>query len=249
MPDTGTPAETGGGSETLESFAAKKRQAVANVLGTFRWLRDIIRKARAPMGRDLASRPAALAGVKRAYFAVFDHFEAEVAAAEVVLAAAEGTYAAATQRFVDLRRQRDEAAAELYGLLAPLRRCLATLPVRGAGVSVTTPPPSEVPALLEQAAQTEELLWLLERDPPPPNRWLSLEAAPVAAELEGRRWRLEALLEEIEVTDAAVLPARKEAARALEEAGRVTSAVTGAMQGLAGLGEDARSASRLESGD
>ncbi len=193
------PVEEGAGRGYLE---AEKKRAVARFLETVARLRAILYSARAPIARGLASRPAAPRGLKRAYLPVFDHFQAEVVAVERDLAAAEDARAAAELRPGELRRQRDEAASELYELAVPLQRFLVTLPVLGVGDRAGVP--TDPPALVQHAARTAALLRRLERDPLPPIRCGSLEAAAAAAEVEGGRWRLEALLEDIDAAGAAV---------------------------------------------
>ncbi len=214
-----------------------RQDTASKMLGAIARIGAIIRSGRQDFGDGLASRPAAPPGARAAYGPILEHLEAEVAVAERDLAAAEGAYAAAQRRCADLRRRRDEEASELYQLLAPLQRVLVTLPVL-AGGDVVAGTPASAPALVEHAGCTVQLLGQLERDPPPPVCWVFLEAGEVAAELEARCRGLEALVEEIGVADAAVGPMRVEAARVFDRAGKVASAVAGAMEGLAGLGED-----------
>ncbi len=231
-------AETAERDANWRSFEARKREAVGDLVGTIGRMRGLLRSARDPIARGLAARPAAPAGAEGAYRAVFEHLEAEVAAGERALAAAEDARAAAELRPVELRQERDEAASELSRLVARLQRILVTLPLLGDGELAAGAPaaPVELPAA---ARSLVELLRRLERDPPPVFGW-SLEAGAAAAELETGSWRLEALVEELGTAEAAVVPARQEVMREVGRTDRVASAVSEAMQGLAGLGEDRR---------
>ncbi len=111
------------------------------------------------------------------------------------------------------------------------------MPVLGADDRAGVP--TDPPVLAQHAARTAALLRRLERDPLPRIRCGGLEAATAAAELEAGRWRLEALLEDIDAAEAAVGSTRQDAASAAERAAAVASAVACAMEGLVGLGEDA----------
>ncbi len=188
----------------------------------------------APPQRRLAERLAAPVSAAHAYPPVLGHLDAELAALESDLGAAEDAYGTVKQRAAGLRRRRDRAVADLYRLHAPLQRLLISLPeLRDAGIALIVgndvyrrswrtnnpwtrawcvgPTPKAPRPLADQAARTVDLLRQLQRDPPPPIRGVIIDPGAAAADLEGATERLAAVLEEFEVVEARAVAARAEA--------------------------------------
>ncbi len=146
-----------------------RRKSVRQILKSIGALRATVRSERDRIGRRLADRLAAPTHAAEGYSLVLTHLEAELAAIETDLAAAEDAYANLKHRPAELRRRRDRAALKLYERLAPLRRLLSRLPeLRSAGIVGSTP--SAPRSLVEQTTQTVAFLRQLERDPPPRRR-------------------------------------------------------------------------------
>ncbi len=200
-----------------------RRKPARELLRSLRRLRATVEVERARIARDLAGRLAAPPGVAGAYSPVLAHLEAELLVLETDLAAAEDAYVEKKQLPIELRRRRHDAFAVLYETHGPLRRLLATFPdARCAGYVAQTPRDPRV--LVAEAEDTVDFLRALERDPPPPSRGVSMQPGVVAADLDGKRRRLETELDELEAAEAA-----------LARAERVGPWVVQAIEGLAGL--------------
>ncbi len=168
------------------------------------------------------------------YYSVLAHLQAELLVLETDLAAAEDAYVEKKQLPFELRPRRDAAFSQLYETHGPLRRLLATFPdVRCAGYVAQTPRDPRV--LVAEAEDTVDFLRALERDPPPPSRGVSMQPGVVAADLDGKRRRLETALDELDAAEAVVRAAREEAEAALARAERVGPWVVQTIEGLAGL--------------
>ncbi len=218
-----------------------RRKSVRQILESIGRLRATVRSERVRIGRRLAERLAAPTRAAQAYSLVLAHLEAELAAIETDLAAAEDAYGNLKHRPAELRRRRDRAALKLYERLAPLRRLLSGLPeLRSTGIVGSTP--SAPRPLVEQTAQTVAFLRQLERDPPPPMHGVIIDPGAAAEDLEAAGGRLGALLEELKGAEAQATAARAEAERALAHAKSVAPFVMQALEGLAGLAHVAASA-------
>ncbi len=227
------------------------RKASRKLLKSIAKFRTRLQADRADLARLLAARPAAerIAPLAAAtpvplegsiYDPVFDHLDAELAAAETELAAAEKAHFAGQEDLVLLRRKLELANSNLSARHATIERFCRSQPgLKGGGIVASTP--KDPDALAYQAWLTLEFLRSLEadaaagRNPPALAPGVSIDAGVVAKDLEAGLPPLEAATTAVVEARSANVMALARADQSLAEAERLLTWVTGVLENLRGL--------------
>ncbi|MCP3961162.1 MAG: hypothetical protein GY719_25225 [bacterium] len=211
-----------------------RRKAVTKRLKAIARLRSMIRVSGGELSERLARRPAAPRGEGFGYGEVFAHWDAELAAVERELAAAEDAYVRRKELIVTVRGLRDQAISDLYQEQTAVQGLLQSLPdsrelvLEGIAGAV----PQDSSALALRARRTAVLLRRLQRT----GRWrgdkVGVEVANLIEALEEGGRELEMLVSELEDAQAAVDAAR---CRAEERVAGVDGVVPWITRGLESL--------------
>ncbi len=204
------------------------RKPAARRLKSIARLRSLFRTSREALATALARRSAATGGEAVAYDPLFDHLDAELAAAERHLAAAEDAYHRDRAETSNLRLRRDEAAAELYAHQRPTRRLLLHL---GRAPEIAESTPRAAAALARQTRLTLGLLRHLEGRPQP-TEGVEIHHRALAARLQPRLARLEDLCDALLSARAVTAATCEQADGALAAADRVVPGVARSLEGL-----------------
>ncbi len=207
------------------------RKPASRRLKSIARLRALLRTSRRHLDAALARRSAAIGGEPADYGPLFDHLDAELAAAERHLAATEGAYHHDRFEAASLCQRRGEAASELYDHQRPTRRLLVQLVSEPALGSST---PRDARGLARQTRLTLQVLQRLEHRPPPVTG-VEVHPRALAARLELRLGRLEDLCDALIAVRASTAASCEQADRALATADGTVSCVAGSLEGLCRL--------------
>ncbi len=212
-----------------------RRKPVRKLLERIAERRTNLRSSRAHLVRRLAARPAAPPGAAGAYGLVLDHLDAELAAVETGVTAAEDGYVQARERVTASRRERNCAADDLRELYIPIQHVVGRLPVRGAPVLAFNP--DSPAALAHHMPLAIQVLRDLAREPPPKVIGVTIDAGVLAGELEAGLAPLEAGLRALIEAESDLQVARARADEAFGPAQPVVKWVSQALGGLRGLAD------------
>lgn len=208
------------------------RKSVTKLLSSITRQRRRLLRSGALIGARLASRPVAPSAFD--YAPVFDHLDAELAAAQCSVHAAEANWSLGQSEVDERREDRDRAFARLRDLHAPVPRLLRHLKVPMPPSGTAASPE----ALACQVARTVYVLRRLEPEPPAPVGGVSLDPGPLAEQLETHSRRLEDQLRALSLAESQLKVSRPKADDAFASAGRVLSWVSRTIESLEGLSQE-----------
>ncbi len=225
------------------------RKATAKRLESIARLRAGIAASRERLGRRLTARPAAPSGEDFSYGPLFDHLDAELAAIERRLQAAELAYGQAEMHLSRARGARNDDAARLYALQCDAKRLLEAalgsgreLSALGFGATSRSPQ-----ALTLQVKRTIPFLRDLKRVNPLPIVAASFNASAFADRLQTELERVEALSQAAVQADHAAAGSRSDADDAAAEVDRIFPSVLEVFESLCHLVGESRLARRARS--
>lgn len=213
------------------------RKTTSRRLESIHKLRGILTSSRSDLEDRLRSLLAEQSGASFSYRQIFDHLEGELIRVETKLTAAEEAYDVGQLLPPELRRQREQLAANLHERYESIRQLLAGAFARRYGTAVTEPAPRSPRPLIRHVRLTSSLLHCLRPDSAAFGG-VEIDPTALAAELDPRAEDLEELCNAIEIANADVVKYRDQADRALVEADGVVTWVARSLEGfyhLAGL--------------
>ena len=225
-----------------------RRKAVDKRLKSIARLRTVIASSRDRLSCRLAERPAAPRVERFSYGPVLDHLQAELAAVERRLTAAECAYAADQAKLASARQTRNRRVSDLYTLQCDARRLLQVVlgPRQQLELHMIGDTPSRSPLpLARQVKQTIPFLRNLEHVPPPPALAVTFDAPAFADKLQADLERVETSCAALARAEHATIAARCRADEAVAEVDRVFPWVLQAFEGLCRLAGEDRLARRI----
>lgn len=224
------------------------RKAVINRIKPIDGQRASIQSLAPTIARRLGQRPAAPQGADLCYQLVLEHMHAELHALGHKLEAAEAVYTAGKAQVDALKRQRDQASAELGQRHRRIKRFLRGFyqPRDLAGAGITGITPTGALELARHVTSVTDFLYRIDQAEPP-ILGLTFDAPAMAEELEAGVDKLKTAVSNLEGARAAVSLARAEAEAAIAEVDRVSPWIIRCVESLCHLADEQVLARRISS--